>query len=106
VGTPAFADANFREQLAKPVVATFTSSKTPQQMELCAADAIGESLLPIAFDDGNAGVVLFGFRGLMAAGTVWRVVSLIRTDNGTRIELRTRTSQPDENLAAALRNCG
>lgn len=63
---PAHADADLREQLAKPVVATLNSTKQPSQLQLCAADAIGEGLLPVPFPADAAGTIhIFGFAGLM-----------------------------------------
>jgi hypothetical protein len=105
IASPTFADVNLYKHLAAPPVAVLTSSKAPEQIELCAADAIGQSFLPVPYSDGNGGVLLFGFAGMMGAGTVHRIVSLIKTATGTRIELRTYASQPDEKLAVRLRSC-
>lgn len=103
---PAQADADLREQLAKPVVAALISTKQPSQLQLCAADAIGEGLLPVPFPADAAGTIhIFGFAGLMGAGTVQRVVSLAKTSDGTRLEIRTRSGRPDDKLLKLLRNC-
>jgi hypothetical protein len=76
LSSPARADADLQQQLAKAVVATLISSKQPAEIQLCAADAIGEGLLPVPFPpDGNGTVHIFGFAGLMGSGTVQRVVS-------------------------------
>jgi hypothetical protein len=106
VASPAYSDADLRKHLAGPPVAVFTSAKRPEQIELCAADIIGESFLPVAYSDGNGGLLLFGFRGMMGAGTVRRVVSLLRIQSGTRVELRTNANEPDDKLATSLRACG
>ena len=103
---PARADADLREQISKPIVAVLKSSKSPSDLQLCVADAIGEGLLPVPFPADTAGTVhIFGFAGLMGAGTVQRVVSLMRTPNGTRIEVRTRTSRVDSALVNSLQSC-
>ena len=103
---PALADADLRQQLAKPLVATLNTSKQPNDIQLCVADAIGEGLLPLPFPPDGAGTVhIFGFGGLMGAGTVQRAVSLIKTQQGTRIEIRTRSGRPDVHLAKMIGAC-
>jgi hypothetical protein len=104
--TPAAADADLQQQLAKPIVAALNSSKQPAELQLCAADAIGEGLLPVPFAADASGTVhIFGFAGLMGAGTVQRVVSLVKAPQGTRLEIRTRSGRPDQNLVDVLRGC-
>ena len=104
--TPASADANLRQELAKPVVATLKSNKEPAELELCVADAVGRSLLPVSFRADVSGTVhMFGFAGLMGSGTVQRVVSLVRTSQGTRVEVRTHSGRPDDALVKVLVGC-
>ena len=94
---PAHAEANLREQLSKPVRSNLQSTKQPSQLQLCAADAVGEGLLPIPFSADDTGTVhIFGFLGLMGEGNVQRVVSLVKLPAGTRVEVRTRYNQPDD----------
>ena len=103
---PATADADLRQQLAKPLVAVLSSSRRPAALQLCAADAIGRGLLPVPFPpDANGTVHIFGFAGLMGAGTVQRVVSLVDVSKGTRVEVRTRSGRPDQALVEALSSC-
>ena len=106
LSTPASADADLRAQLQKPIVATLMSSKSVGQLQLCAADAIGEGLLPLPFPpDESSTVHIFGFGGMMGAGTVQRVVSLVPYRGRTRMEVRTRSSRPDDTLVNLLRAC-
>jgi hypothetical protein len=105
-GTPAHSDANLRKQLSRPPVAVFISAKSPDQIELCAADVVGRSSFPAAYSDGKGGLVIFGFAGMMGPGTVNQTISLIRTNSGTQIEVRTRANQVDEKLIGLLRECG
>jgi hypothetical protein len=106
LSAPAAANAELLRQLAKPVMNVLSSSKQPSDLQLCAADAIGQSYTPIPFPpDGSGTVQIFGFGGLMGAGTVHRVISLVKTVHGTRIEVRTRTNAADADLESALRNC-
>lgn len=104
--TAAHADADLRERLTKPVVGALNSTEQPFQLQLCAADAIGEGLLPVPFPADAAGTIhIFGFGGLMGAGTVQRVVTLAKTSSGTRLEIRSRSSRPDDKLLKLLRDC-
>jgi len=97
--TSVSADADLRQQLTKPVVAVLNSTRSPSELQLCAADAIGEGLLPLPFPPDSDGTIhIFGFGGVMGAGTVQRTVSLVRTRNGTQIEVRTRSGRRDERL--------
>lgn len=100
------ADADLREQLAKPAVAILTTPRQSAEVQLCAADAIGEGLLPIPFPPDAQGTVhIFGFKGTMGEGTVQRVVSLVKRTEGTPIEIRTRSGRADDSLVLLLRRC-
>jgi len=103
---PVRADADLRQQLSKPVVTVLSSTKSPSEIQLCAADAIGEGFLPLPFPADQAGTIhIFGFRGMMGAGTVQRVVSLFKIPGGTRVDVRTRSGRADPILAASLAAC-
>ena len=106
LSAPARADADLRKRLSKPIAGVLNSTKPPPELQLCAADAVGEGLLPLVFPPDIAGTVhIFGFGGLMGAGTVQRVVSLVKTPKGTRVEVRTRTGRTDPALTELLESC-
>ena len=109
IATPALADdkpyyGELRERLDSPVVATFDSNKQPHDLELCVANAVLSLGGPVILRDGPENVIVGA--SMSPIGQAFLVtVSLLKTANGTRLELRLRGKGWDERMKERLGAC-
>lgn len=97
--TPALAGEIF-ERLNTPPRFVLKSTKTPEQLELCAADSISEFGTQAAFRDGpNRTVVTSG-----KLGKVFAALALNRTPEGTTISGHVHPAV-DDKVRVALGAC-
>lgn len=89
------------ETMATPVRATLSSAKRPIDLELCVADAITQigGAVPVAIRDGDNKVQMLGY-----GHTPKIIVSLIGSDRGTTIELRTKSGDMDDKMVKHLKD--
>lgn len=88
------------ETMATPVRATLSSPKRPVDLELCVADAITQigGAVPVPIRDGERNVHMLGY-----GHTPKIIVSLIASDRGTTIELRTKSGDMDDKMVKHLK---
>ena len=93
---PQLAGGEIEEALAREVDQRITSSKKPEDLELCVADALTErSLMPSAFNGPKGSTVIVNER---------HSVTIVPTESGSEIEIRAR-GNADDRLATAISSC-
>lgn len=105
VGGTSSAQGLLKGRLAEPTIYEATSRKQIADLEFCVANAISATTgIPGgAYRDGEDRVIIFGNR--IAEVKVFLIVTLIRTKEGTKIEVRGRNAKALEGFKPTLETC-
>jgi hypothetical protein len=93
-----------RHRLSEPVVKTFETWKAPSDLEICVADAVSVTGVPLVMRDGPDNVVITGSRAPQSTA-VPISASIVKTPTGSRIDMRLDYKGWDERLTSRFAGC-
>lgn len=96
-------EGELKERLRAPAVAVFESAKRSYDLEICVADILTAIGTPIVLRDGPDDIVVAA--SFREANAYLTSISIIRTETGSRLELRLRGKALIETLRARMAAC-
>lgn len=92
-----------KEHLALQPAAVLTSTKKAYDLEICIADALTVLGTPTALRDGPDDVVIAA--SIPSAGTYIASATIVRTDNGSRVDVRVRGKGWNDRVRERVQAC-